>query len=90
MDFVDPKDAPGVGTRGAWRRHLPGSAFGNGNDLRFTEDMTSIEVVEVNPVIDEANRTADLAVELIMSGLGKTNLYETTRSGRVWRPQWGT
>ena len=33
--------------------------------------MTSIEVVEVNPVLDEANRTADLAVELIMSGLGK-------------------
>jgi len=25
----------------------------------------------VNPVIDEVNRTADLAVELIMSGLGK-------------------
>jgi arginase len=33
--------------------------------------VTSIEVVEVNPVIDEANRTADLAVELVMSGLGK-------------------
>ena len=29
------------------------------------------EVVEVNPVLDEANRTADLAVELVMSGLGK-------------------
>jgi len=28
-------------------------------------------VVEVNPVIDEANRTADLAVELVMSALGK-------------------
>jgi arginase len=33
--------------------------------------MVSMEVVEVNPVIDEFNRTADLAVELIMSGLGK-------------------
>jgi arginase len=33
--------------------------------------VTSVEVVEVNPVIDEANRTADLAVELVMSGLGK-------------------
>ena len=31
----------------------------------------SMEVVEVNPVIDEANRTGDLAVELVMSGLGK-------------------
>jgi arginase len=33
--------------------------------------MVSMEVVEVNPVIDESNRTADLAVELIMSGMGK-------------------
>jgi arginase len=33
--------------------------------------MVSLEVVEVNPVIDEANRTADLAVELVMSALGK-------------------
>jgi len=29
--------------------------------------MTSFEIVEVNPVIDEHNRTADLAVELAMS-----------------------
>ncbi len=33
--------------------------------------MVSMEVVEVNPVIDEVNRTADLAVELIMSAMGK-------------------
>jgi len=33
--------------------------------------MASMEVVEVNPVMDEANRTAILAVELIMSALGK-------------------
>jgi len=33
--------------------------------------MLSMEVVEVNPVIDEVNRTADLGVELIMSALGK-------------------
>ena len=36
-----------------------------------SQRMTSLEVVEVNPVIDEANRTASLAVELVMSGLGK-------------------
>ena len=30
--------------------------------------MVSLEVVEVNPVIDERNRTADFAVELVMSG----------------------
>jgi len=28
--------------------------------------MVSMEVVEVNPVIDESNRTADLAVEMVM------------------------
>jgi arginase len=33
--------------------------------------MVSLEVVEVNPVIDEHNRTADLAVELISSAFGK-------------------
>jgi len=33
--------------------------------------MASMEVVEVNPVLDEANRTALLAVELITSAMGK-------------------
>jgi len=33
--------------------------------------MLSFEIVEVNPVIDERNRTADLAVELISSAFGK-------------------
>ena len=70
MDFVDPKDAPGVGTPvrgGATYReaHLAMEM------LCDSRKVTSIEVVEVNPVIDEANRTADLAVELVMSVLGK-------------------
>jgi arginase len=33
--------------------------------------MTSFEIVEVNPVIDEHNRTAVLAVELSLSAFGK-------------------
>jgi len=70
MDFVDPKDAPGVGTPvrgGATYReaHLAMEMICDSGG------MVSMEVVEVNPVIDEVNRTADLAVELIMSGLGK-------------------
>ena len=70
MDFVDPKDAPGVGTpvRGGvtYREaHLAMEMIGD------SRQMVSMEVVEVNPVIDEVNRTADLAVELVMSGLGK-------------------
>jgi len=70
MDFVDPNEAPGVGTPvrgGATYReaHLAMEM------LCDSERMLSLEVVEVNPVIDQANRTAGLAVELIMSGLGK-------------------
>ena len=36
-----------------------------------SDAMVSMEVVEINPVIDEHNRTALLGVELILSGLGK-------------------
>jgi len=70
LDFVDPKDAPGVGTpvRGGATYREAHLAMDMICDSRR---MFSMEVVEVNPVIDEANRTADLAVELIMSGLGK-------------------
>ena len=70
MDAVDPDEAPGVGTpvRGGitYREaHLAMETLGD------TGRLTSMEVVEVNPVIDEANRTAILAVELIMSAMGK-------------------
>jgi len=70
MDFVDPQHAPGVGTpvRGGATYREAHLAMEMICDSR---NMTSIEVVEVNPVIDERNRTADLAVELIMSGLRK-------------------
>jgi len=70
MDFLDPEYAPGVGTPvrgGATYReaHLA---------MEIVCDsgcMLSMEVVEVNPVIDEGNRTAELAVELILSAMGK-------------------
>jgi len=70
MDFVDPQHAPGVGTPvrgGATYReaHLAMEMICDSGR------MLSMEVVEVNPVIDEFNRTADLAVELVTSGLGK-------------------
>jgi arginase len=70
MDFVDPKDAPGVGTpvRGGATYREAHLAMEMICDSRR---LLSMEVVEVNPVIDEVNRTADLAVELVMSGLGK-------------------
>lgn len=70
MDSVDPAEAPGVGTPvpgGLTYReaHLAMELIGDSGR------MTSVEVVEVNPVMDVANRTALLAVELVMSALGK-------------------
>jgi arginase len=70
MDSLDPHEAPGVGTpvRGglSYREaHLAMEMAGDSGKI------LSMEVVEVNPVLDEANRTAELAVELIMSAMGK-------------------
>jgi arginase len=70
MDFVDPAQAPGVGTpvRGGVTYREAHLAMEMVCD---SERLLSLDVVEVNPVLDEANRTADLAVELLLSGLGK-------------------
>jgi arginase len=70
MDFVDPSDAPGVGTpvRGGVTYREAHLAM---EMICDSGRMVSLEVVEVNPVLDQMNRTADLAVELLMSGLGK-------------------
>ena len=70
MDWIDPEDAPGVGTPvrgGATYReaHLAMEIIADHGR------MLSFEIVEVNPVIDEHNRTADLAVELAQSAFGK-------------------
>lgn len=70
MDWVDPEDAPGVGTPvrgGATYReaHLAMEIIADHGR------MVSFEIVEVNPVIDEHNRTAQLAVELALSAFGK-------------------
>lgn len=70
MDAVDPREAPGVGTpvRGGISYREAHLAM---ETLCDTGRMVSMEVVEVNPVIDEANRTAQLAVELVLSAMGK-------------------
>jgi arginase len=70
MDWIDPEDAPGVGTPvrgGATYReaHLAMEIIADHSR------MLSFEIVEVNPVIDEHNRTAELAVELALSAFGK-------------------
>jgi arginase len=70
MDFVNPIDAPGVGTpvRGGVTYREAHLAM---EKIADTEAMVSVEVVEINPVIDERNATALLAVELLLSAVGK-------------------
>ncbi len=70
MDAVDPSEAPGVGTP------VPGGITYREAHLAVeticdSTRMTSMEVVEVNPVLDIANRTALLGVELVTSAMGK-------------------
>jgi len=69
MDVVDPDVAPGVGTpvRGglSYREaHLALELVAESGLL------DSLEVVEVNPILDRENETAQLAVELVASALG--------------------
>ena len=70
MDALDPDEAPGVGTpvRGGITYREAHLAM---EIVADSQKMVSMELVEVNPVIDEVNRTALLAVELIMSAMGK-------------------
>jgi arginase len=70
MDFVDPTDAPGVGTpvRGGVTYREAHLAL---EMVADSKQMCSFELVEVNPVIDVHNTTATLGVELVLSGLGK-------------------
>jgi arginase len=70
MDWVDPEEAPGVGTP------VPGGATYREAHLAMEiladhGGMLSLELVEVNPILDEHNRTAELAVQLICSAFGK-------------------
>jgi arginase len=73
MDGIDPQEAPGVGTpvRGGitYREaHLLMEA------VAASGTLGSLEITEINPILDRENRTAILAVELILSALGKTTL----------------
>jgi arginase len=71
VDFLDPPLAPGVGTPvqgGATFReaHLAMEM------LHESGLVASLDVVELNPTLDERGRTAGLAIELVSSLLGKT------------------
>jgi arginase len=69
MDVVDPEVAPGVGTpvRGGLSYREAHLAM----ELVAESGLVdSLEVVEVNPILDRENQTAKLAVELVASALG--------------------
>ena len=73
MDALDPEVAPGVGTpvRGGLSYREAHLAL----ELVAESGLAgSFEVVEVNPILDRENTTAELAVELVASALGKTIL----------------
>jgi arginase len=68
-DWIDPSEAPGVGTPvrgGATYReaHLAMEMLADAGRL------VSMDVVEINPVLDHYNRTAELMVELVGSAFG--------------------
>lgn len=70
LDAVDPSLAPGVGTpvKGGLdyrEAHLVMES------LSAAGVMTSLELVEVNPILDDRNSSARFAVELVQSAFGK-------------------
>ncbi|WP_332693990.1 arginase [Halalkalibacter lacteus] len=70
LDAIDPLDAPGVGTP-----VLGGITYRESHlameMLAEAAIITSAEFVEVNPILDNKNKTADVATELVASLLGK-------------------
>jgi arginase len=71
MDAIDPLEAPGVGT--PWPGGLTFREAHLAMELLADAgQVSSMEVVEVNPIRDHENRTAKLAADLILSALGRT------------------
>jgi arginase len=70
VDSVDPQVAPGTGTR-----KIGGLTYREAHlaceIIAESDRLTSMELVEVNPILDHQNQTAELAVGLIASALGK-------------------
>jgi arginase len=70
VDALDPRHAPGVGTpvaAGLTQRegHVACELVGE------TGKLIGMDIVEVNPILDVQNQTAALAVEYVLSALGK-------------------
>ncbi len=73
VDALDPHEAPGVGTP------VPGGLSYREAQLLMeiiadSQRLSSLDIVEINPILDQRNRTAEVAVELAASLLGKSIL----------------
>ncbi|QLK26570.1 arginase [Natrinema zhouii] len=74
LDWLDPKAAPGVGTPvrgGVTYREAHAALEAISRRDEADRMLRSMDVVEVNPILDEANETATLAAELTASAFGK-------------------
>ena len=70
LDVMDPLDAPGVGTPSQG-----GLTYREGQlimeILAETDKLHSVDIMEINPILDIQNRTAQMAVNLVSSLFGK-------------------
>lgn len=73
VDFLDPDIAPGVGTtvRGGPNYREAQLCM---EMIADTGLLASLDIMELNPALDERNRTAELAVDLVESLFGKSTL----------------
>jgi arginase len=70
LDVVDPEDAPGTGTP-VWGGITYREAHLAMEMLAERGHIVALDLVEVNPVLDNGNLTGILAAELALSALGK-------------------
>ena len=80
VDFLDPEIAPGVGTTvhgGPTYREAQLCM----EMIADTEQLGSLDVMELNPALDVRNRTAVVALDLIESLFGKSTLMRTRADG---------
>lgn len=78
IDALDPREAPGTGTPVAGGLTYREAQLAM-EMLYDSGVVTSAECVEVNTILDERNRTAELAVQLMLSLFGKQILRKTRK-----------
>src|SRR3546814_16287561 len=93
VDMLDPSIAPGTGTK------VPGGVHYREGQLIMemiadSGRMGSLDIVEVNPIMDAGNANPELAVDLVESPSGKSTLKRDYRirvvPARAWPPHKNT